>query len=50
VQLSEDRYQDLFTIRAKKKALASLDEVDPEILKTYEKLGIPCAKSRCWKA
>src|SRR6202165_758995 len=25
----------------KKKALASLDEVDPEILKTYEKLGIP---------
>src|SRR6267142_1277558 len=25
----------------KKNALASLDEVDPEILKTYEKLGIP---------
>lgn len=25
----------------KKKTLASLDEVDPEILKTYEKLGIP---------
>jgi Fe-S cluster assembly protein SufB len=24
-----------------KKALASLDEVDPEILRTYEKLGIP---------
>jgi Fe-S cluster assembly protein SufB len=25
----------------KRKALASLDEVDPEILRTYEKLGIP---------
>ncbi len=25
----------------RKKALASLDEVDPEILRTYEKLGIP---------
>jgi Fe-S cluster assembly protein SufB len=25
----------------KRKALASLDEVDPEILKTYAKLGIP---------
>src|SRR6202048_4170551 len=35
-------YQDLYYYSApKKKALASLDEVDPEILKTYEKLGIP---------
>src|SRR6201996_3089513 len=35
-------YQDLYYYAApKKKALASLDEVDPEILKTYEKLGIP---------
>src|ERR1700687_3861369 len=35
-------YQGLFYFPApKKKALASLDEVDPEILKTYEKLGIP---------
>jgi Fe-S cluster assembly protein SufB len=25
----------------KKKTLASLDEVDPELLKTYEKLGVP---------
>ena len=34
-------YQDLYYYSApKKKALASLDEVDPEILKTYEKLGI----------
>src|ERR1700687_5212491 len=35
-------YHDLYYYTApKKKALASLDEVDPEILKTYEKLGIP---------
>jgi len=35
-------YQDLYYYSApKKKTLASLDEVDPEILKTYEKLGIP---------
>ena len=25
----------------KKKKLKSLDEVDPELLKTYDKLGIP---------
>ncbi len=35
-------YQDLHYYAApKRKALASLDEVDPEILKTYERLGIP---------
>jgi Fe-S cluster assembly protein SufB len=35
-------YQDYYYYSApKKNALASLDEVDPEILKTYEKLGIP---------
>jgi Fe-S cluster assembly protein SufB len=35
-------YQDLYYYSApKRKELASLDEVDPEILKTYEKLGIP---------
>jgi Fe-S cluster assembly protein SufB len=28
----------------RKNALASLDEVDPEILRTYEKLGIPLAE------
>src|SRR3981189_646471 len=33
-------YQDLYSYSApKKKALASLDEVDPEILKAREKLG-----------
>jgi Fe-S cluster assembly protein SufB len=35
-------YQDIYYYSApKKKTLTSLDEVDPEILKTYEKLGIP---------
>src|SRR6476661_8641129 len=35
-------YQDYYYYSApKKKALASLDEVDPEILATYAKLGIP---------
>ena len=35
-------YQDIsYFSSPKKKKLSSLDEVDPEILKTYEKLGIP---------
>ena len=35
-------YQDYYYYSAPKKStLTSLDEVDPEILKTYEKLGIP---------
>src|SRR5262245_54853139 len=35
-------YQNAYYYSApKRKTLASLDEVDPEILKTYEKLGIP---------
>jgi Fe-S cluster assembly protein SufB len=35
-------YQDLYYYSApKRNALASLDEVDPEILETYAKLGIP---------
>src|SRR3954453_23359575 len=35
-------YQDMYYYSApKRKPLQSLDEVDPEILKTYEKLGIP---------
>src|ERR1700760_203209 len=35
-------YQDLYYYSApKRKTLASLDEVDPEILATYAKLGIP---------
>ncbi|ABD88389.1 Fe-S cluster assembly protein SufB [Rhodopseudomonas palustris] len=36
-------YQDLYYYSAPKKKpqLSSIDEIDPEILKTYEKLGIP---------
>ncbi|MFZ0845867.1 MAG: Fe-S cluster assembly protein SufB [Pseudolabrys sp.] len=34
-------YQNAYYFSQPKKKLASLDEVDPEILKTYEKLGIP---------
>src|ERR1700728_2825583 len=34
-------YQDAYYFSAPKKKLNSLDEVDPELLKTYEKLGIP---------
>ncbi|MDR2902537.1 MAG: Fe-S cluster assembly protein SufB, partial [Lactobacillales bacterium] len=41
-------YQDLYYYAApkSKKPLKSLDEVDPEILKTYEKLGIPLAEQK----
>ena len=34
-------YQDLYYYSAPKKGPQSLDEIDPEILRTYEKLGIP---------
>ena len=39
-------YQDIAYYSAPKKALNSLDEVDPEILKTYEKLGIPLEEQK----
>jgi Fe-S cluster assembly protein SufB len=42
VQYPKIDFQDYYYYSApKRKALASLDEVDPEILRTYEKLGIP---------
>src|SRR5271156_5592286 len=34
-------YQDIYYYSAPKKAPKSLDEIDPEILRTYERLGIP---------
>jgi Fe-S cluster assembly protein SufB len=39
-------YQDMiyFSAPKQKAGLKSLDEVDPEVLKTYEKLGIPLAE------
>ncbi len=40
-------FQDLHYYAApKKKSLKSLDEVDPEILRTYEKLGIPIEEQK----
>ncbi|USI74333.1 Fe-S cluster assembly protein SufB [Sphingomonas morindae] len=41
-------YQDAYYYAAPKKkpALKSLDEVDPEILRTYEKLGIPIEEQK----
>src|SRR6202012_430530 len=43
VDYSKIDYQDLYYYSAPKpkKQVGSLDEIDPEILKTYEKLGIP---------
>src|SRR5580698_4136566 len=41
VEYSPIDYQDIYYYSAPKKAPKSLDEIDPEILRTYEKLGIP---------
>jgi Fe-S cluster assembly protein SufB len=41
VQYRPIDYQDIYYYAAPKKAPKSLDEIDPEILRTYEKLGIP---------
>ena len=37
-------YQSTIYYSAPKKKLSSLNEVDPELLKTYDKLGIPLAE------
>ncbi|HYZ31444.1 MAG TPA: Fe-S cluster assembly protein SufB [Crenalkalicoccus sp.] len=42
-------YQDAHYFAAPKQAPKSLEEVDPELLKTYEKLGIPL-KEQAWLA
>ena len=39
-------YQEISYFSAPKKSIESLDEVDPEILKTYEKLGIPLEEQK----
>jgi len=41
-------YQDIcyYSAPAKKQSLESLDEVDPEILRTFEKLGIPLEEQK----
>ena len=48
VKYSPINYQDIFYYSApkQKKQLNSLDELDPEILRTYEKLGIPLAEQK----
>src|SRR5687767_1945362 len=37
-------YQDAYYYAAPKQKLASIDEVDPKLLETYKKLGIPLAE------
>ncbi len=39
-------YQNMYYYAAPKRKLESLDEVDPELLRTYEKLGIPLAEQK----
>ena len=39
-------YQDISYFSAPKQALESLDEVDPKLLETYEKLGIPLEEQK----
>jgi Fe-S cluster assembly protein SufB len=47
VDYPEINYQDISYFSApKKKELASLDEVDPELLETYNKLGIPLEEQK----
>ena len=43
LKFSEIDFQDIsyYSAPKKKKKLDSLDEVDPELLRTFEKLGIP---------
>ena len=49
VSYSPIDYQDIVYYAAPKKAPESLDEVDPELLETYEKLGIPLEEQK-WLA
>jgi Fe-S cluster assembly protein SufB len=48
IRYSPIDYQDIIYYSAPKKkpSLKSLDEIDPEILRTYEKLGIPLAEQQ----
>lgn len=48
LEFKEPDYQDLIYYAAPKKRakVNSLDEVDPELLKTYEKLGIPLSEQK----
>lgn len=48
IKVSEINYQDIIYYSApiKKKQLKNLDEVDPELLKTFEKLGISLSEQK----
>jgi len=48
LKFSESNYQDIvyYSVPKTKKKLNSLDEVDPEILKTFEKLGISLTEQK----
>ena len=48
LKFPEINYQDIVYYSAPKsrKKLKSLDEVDPELLKTFEKLGIPLTEQK----
>ena len=46
LDIEEIDYQDISYFSAPKKPLESLDEVDPNILETYEKLGIPLEEQK----
>src|ERR1700683_3720053 len=48
VKVPPINYQDIvyYSAPKQKKTLNSLDELDPEILRTYEKLGIPLAEQK----
>ncbi|MFT7580099.1 MAG: Fe-S cluster assembly protein SufB [Myxococcota bacterium] len=48
VEYTPTKYNEIsyYSAPKKKKVLASLDEVDPELLRTYEKLGIPLLEQK----
>src|ERR687884_1637333 len=48
IKYPEDNYQDIIYYSAPKQKAkkASLDEVDPELLRTFEKLGIPLSEQK----
>jgi Fe-S cluster assembly protein SufB len=46
LKIAKIDYQEISYYSAPKKELDSLDEVDPSILKTYEKLGIPLEEQK----
>ena len=46
INYQEPNYQDICYYAAPKKKLTSLDEVDDEVLKTFDKLGIPLEEQK----